>query len=60
MDVPRFGCACGAVRQAELGFAEPRRRHTKVFARYAPLMEDLRKEIHAQIYRVAYSTGARG
>jgi transposase len=35
LDVPRLGCACGAVRQAELGFAEPRRRHTKVFARYA-------------------------
>lgn len=35
LQVPRLGCACGAVRQAELGFAEPRRRHTKAFARYA-------------------------
>jgi transposase len=35
LEVPRLGCACGAVRQAELGFAEPRRRHTKAFARYA-------------------------
>jgi transposase len=35
VEVPRLGCACGAVRQAELGFAEPRRRHTKAFARYA-------------------------
>jgi hypothetical protein len=24
------------------------------------IWEDLRREIHAQIYRVAYSTGARG
>jgi hypothetical protein len=24
------------------------------------IWEDLRKEIHAQIYRVAYSTGAKG
>jgi transposase len=35
LNVPRLGCACGVVRQAELGFAEPRRHHTKVFARYA-------------------------
>lgn len=35
LEVPRLGCACGVVRQAELGFAEPRRRHTKTFARYA-------------------------
>jgi transposase len=35
LEVPRLGCKCGAVRQAELGFAEPRRRHTKAFARYA-------------------------
>ena len=35
LEVPRLGCACGAVRQAELDFAEPRRRHTKAFARYA-------------------------
>jgi transposase len=35
LEVPRLGCACGVVRQAELGFAEPRRRHTKAFARYA-------------------------
>src|SRR5262245_12681275 len=27
LEVPRLGCACGAVRQAELGFADPRRRH---------------------------------
>jgi transposase len=33
--VPRVGCACGAVRQIALGFAEPLRRHTKAFARYA-------------------------
>jgi transposase len=35
LEVPRLGCACGAVRQAEVSFAEPRRRHTKAFARYA-------------------------
>ena len=35
VEIPRLGCACGAVRQAELGCAEPRRRHTKAFARYA-------------------------
>jgi len=35
LEVPRLGCACGAVRQIELGFAEPQRRHTKAFARYA-------------------------
>lgn len=35
LPVPRLGCACGTVRQAEVGFAEPRRRHTKAFARYA-------------------------
>jgi transposase len=35
LEVPRLGCACGAVRQMELGFAEPRRRHTKAFVRYA-------------------------
>lgn len=35
LEVPRLGCACGAVRQIELGFAEPLRRHTKAFARYA-------------------------
>ena len=35
VEVPRLGCVCGAVRQAELGCAEPRRRHTKAFARYA-------------------------
>lgn len=35
VEIPRLGCACGAVRQMELGFAEPLRRHTKAFARYA-------------------------
>ena len=35
LEVPRLGCPCGAVRQIELGFAEPLRRHTKAFARYA-------------------------
>jgi transposase len=35
LEVPRLGCACGVVRQAEVSFAEPRRRHTKAFARYA-------------------------
>jgi len=33
--VPRVGCkACGAVRQAEVGFAPGRHRYTKRFARY--------------------------
>jgi transposase len=36
LEVPRLSCGCcGMVRQIELGFAEPRRRHTKAFARYA-------------------------
>ena len=36
LDVPRLGCRkCGAVRQASIGFADPKRRHTRGFARYA-------------------------
>lgn len=36
MEVPRVEChACRAVRQIHLGFAEPKVRHTKAFARYA-------------------------
>ena len=34
--IPRLACQdCGAVRQAAIGFAEPRRSYTKSFARYA-------------------------
>lgn len=34
--VPRVACRdCGVIRQVEVDFAEPRRRHTKSFARYA-------------------------
>jgi transposase len=34
--VPRLLCfACGRVRQAKLGFADPRRRYTRAFERYA-------------------------
>ena len=34
-EVPRIGCAsCGLVRRIELRIAEPRRRHTKAFARF--------------------------
>jgi len=33
--IPRLACQdCGAVRQAAIGFAEPRRRYTKLFERY--------------------------
>lgn len=33
--IPRLGCQeCGVVRQAEIGFAEPRRTYTKAFERY--------------------------
>ena len=33
--IPRLACQdCGAVRQADIGFAEPRRTYTKAFARY--------------------------
>ncbi len=33
--IPRLACQnCGAVRQAVIGFAEPRRTYTKAFARY--------------------------
>jgi transposase len=33
---PRVACGdCGVIRQVEVEFAEPRRRHTKSFARYA-------------------------
>ncbi len=33
--IPRLACRnCGAVRQAAIGFAEPRRTYTKAFARY--------------------------
>jgi len=34
--IPRLACqACGAVRQAAIGFADPRRTYTKSFERYA-------------------------
>lgn len=34
--IPRLACRnCGVVRQAVIGFAEPRRTYTKTFARYA-------------------------
>ena len=34
--IPRLACQdCGAVRQAAIGFAEPRRSYTKMFERYA-------------------------
>jgi transposase len=34
--IPRVACqACGAVRQVEVGFADPRRTYTKAFERYA-------------------------
>ena len=34
--IPRLACQdCGAVRQAVIGFAEPRRTYTKSFERYA-------------------------
>jgi len=34
--IPRLDCqACGAVRQAAIGFADPRRTYTKSFERYA-------------------------
>jgi transposase len=33
--IPRLACLdCGAVRQAAIGFAEPRRTYTKLFERY--------------------------
>ena len=36
LGIPRLGCRdCGAVRQAEVSFAEPRRSYTRDFARYA-------------------------
>ena len=36
LPVPRVACQdCGVIRQAPVNFAEPRRRHTKSFARYA-------------------------
>jgi transposase len=36
LPVQRVGClACGAVRQVEVGFADPRRSYTRAFARYA-------------------------
>lgn len=35
LPIPRVEChACGVVRQVAVGFAEPRSRHTKSFARY--------------------------
>jgi len=35
MDVPKLECQqCGAKRRAKLGFAEPKRQHTKSFERY--------------------------
>ena len=35
VEVPRIGCAsCGLVRRIDLRIAEPRRRHTKAFARF--------------------------
>lgn len=35
VEVPRIGCAsCGLVHRIELRIAEPRRRHTKAFARF--------------------------
>ena len=35
-DVQRVECReCGVVRQADVGFAEPKKRHTKSFARFA-------------------------
>jgi transposase len=36
LEVPRVGCpSCDVVRQVMLGFADPRIRHTRAFARYA-------------------------
>jgi len=36
LEVPRMECdECDVVRQIQLGFAEPKARHTKAFARYA-------------------------
>jgi transposase len=36
LGIPRLGCRdCGALRQAEVGFAETRRSYTRDFARYA-------------------------
>ncbi len=36
LDIPRVAChACGITRQVEVPFAEPRRRFTRSFARYA-------------------------
>lgn len=35
LGIPRLECKdCGLVRQAEVGFADPRRRYTRAFARY--------------------------
>jgi len=35
-EVPRLFCRdCGEMRQAKVGFAEPKKRHTKAFARFA-------------------------
>ncbi len=57
LEVPRLGCACGAVRQIELGFAEPLRRHTKAFARYAlDLLRSMTIQDVAQHLGVSWDT----
>jgi transposase len=41
-DVQRIGCPrCKALRQANVGFAEPKKRHTKAFARYALMLAQI-------------------
>jgi transposase len=51
--VPRVGCrACGAIRQVKIPFADPRRRYTKAFERYA-----LELSRHMTIFDVARHLG---
>lgn len=52
-DLPRVQCReCGVVRQIDVGFALPRERHTKAFAKYAlelskhMTIKDVAKQLH--------------
>jgi transposase len=58
VDVPRVECSkCGTTRQIALGFAEPKKRYTKCFAKeVVVLVTGMSIEATSAMYRVSWHT----